>query len=38
MHTPEGKHATERLWEETMTELEFAGARGILSSMHNKSL
>jgi hypothetical protein len=38
MHTPEGKRATEKLWEETMTELEFANARGVLSSMNNKSL
>lgn len=33
MYTPEGKMVTERLWEETLKELGFAGVRGILESM-----
>ncbi|KAE8379170.1 hypothetical protein BDV26DRAFT_291486 [Aspergillus bertholletiae] len=33
LYTPEGKQATERLWEETMAELKFADAQGILQSM-----
>ncbi|KAJ4396134.1 hypothetical protein N0V93_000352 [Gnomoniopsis smithogilvyi] len=36
MYTPEGRQTTDRLWEETLTELEFAGARRILGSMSNK--
>ncbi|EMR61617.1 putative short-chain dehydrogenase reductase family protein [Eutypa lata UCREL1] len=32
-HTPDGKKAIERLLAETIEELEFADARGILSSM-----
>ncbi|KAI2604102.1 uncharacterized protein GGS25DRAFT_506903 [Hypoxylon fragiforme] len=31
-YTDEGKVVMERLWEETLTELEFAGVRGILAS------
>ncbi|KAH7383997.1 hypothetical protein BKA66DRAFT_417479 [Pyrenochaeta sp. MPI-SDFR-AT-0127] len=30
MYTPEGKQTTERLWEETLAELEFAGVRQTL--------
>lgn len=33
MYTPEGKQTTERLWEETLAELEFAGMKQILDSM-----
>ncbi|KAF4427634.1 Short chain dehydrogenase yanD [Colletotrichum fructicola] len=33
LYEPKGKAATERLWEETMEELEFAGVRSILRSM-----
>lgn len=33
MYTGDGKQAMERLWNETMVEFEFAGARGILESM-----
>ncbi|CAJ2506484.1 Uu.00g006140.m01.CDS01 [Anthostomella pinea] len=33
MYTPEGEAATERLWKETMDELDFAGVRGIVESM-----
>ncbi|KAI8213941.1 putative quinate permease [Colletotrichum sp. SAR 10_76] len=33
LYTSEGKVVTERLWAETLDELEFAGARGILKSM-----
>ncbi|KAF8129425.1 hypothetical protein K438DRAFT_1644612 [Mycena galopus ATCC 62051] len=33
LYTPEGKVVTRRLWEETLAELEFAGARQILESM-----
>ncbi|KAH8891147.1 short-chain dehydrogenase [Thozetella sp. PMI_491] len=33
MHTPEGKSATERLWKETIKELEFADVQNILSSI-----
>ncbi|KAE8166327.1 hypothetical protein BDV40DRAFT_296801 [Aspergillus tamarii] len=34
LYTPEGKQAIERLWDETMTELKFADAQGILRSMN----
>ncbi|KAF6233983.1 hypothetical protein HO173_007813 [Letharia columbiana] len=33
LYTPEGKEITERLWEETLSEFDFAGVRGILDSM-----
>jgi NAD(P)-dependent dehydrogenase (short-subunit alcohol dehydrogenase family) len=33
MHTGEGKSAMERLWEETMVELDFADVKGILASI-----
>jgi hypothetical protein len=33
MYTPEGKAATERLWDETLVELNFAGVKDILNSM-----
>ncbi|KAF5508607.1 Short chain dehydrogenase yanD [Colletotrichum fructicola] len=33
LYTQEGKNVTERLWVETMDQLEFAGARGILKTM-----
>ena len=33
MYTAEGKAATERLWRETLEELEFAGVKDILRSM-----
>ncbi|KAI4869234.1 NAD(P)-binding protein [Hypoxylon rubiginosum] len=33
MYTPEGKAAADMLWQETMSELEFAGVSGILESM-----
>ncbi|KAJ3958395.1 hypothetical protein N0V92_005037 [Colletotrichum tropicale] len=32
LYTQEGKNVIERLWVETMDELEFAGARGVLKS------
>ncbi|KAL9621952.1 MAG: hypothetical protein Q9160_003614 [Pyrenula sp. 1 TL-2023] len=33
LYTSEGKVVTERLWQETLNELDFAGVRGILDSM-----
>ncbi|TKA73233.1 hypothetical protein B0A55_06051 [Friedmanniomyces simplex] len=33
MYTPEGKQATERLWEETLQELDFADVRSIADSL-----
>jgi len=33
VYTPEGEKLKDTLWEETMAELEFAGARGILEGM-----
>jgi hypothetical protein len=33
MYSPGGKQVTERLWSETLNELEFAGERDILASM-----
>ncbi|KAK0261969.1 hypothetical protein LTR35_017768 [Friedmanniomyces endolithicus] len=33
MYTPEGKQTTERLWEETLEELDFAGVRSIANSL-----
>ncbi len=38
MYTLEGKKTTERLWEETLVELEFAGVRNILDSMHKPNI
>jgi len=35
MYSPKGKKVTERLWNETLTELEFAGVRDILISMRS---
>ncbi|KAJ5811054.1 Short-chain dehydrogenase/reductase SDR [Penicillium robsamsonii] len=34
MYEPSGKQATERLWKETMQELGFSNAQGIIDSMH----
>ncbi|CAO2650220.1 Nn.00g015120.m01.CDS01 [Neocucurbitaria sp. VM-36] len=36
MYTQEGKRTTERLWDETLAELEFASVRQILDSMRRK--
>lgn len=36
LYEEEGKWAAERLWNETMAELEFFGVRGILDSMRGK--
>jgi hypothetical protein len=33
LYTPEGKVLIERVWEETLDELDFAGVRQILESM-----
>jgi hypothetical protein len=33
MYTAEGRASMERLWQETMTEFEFAGVKQILDSM-----
>ncbi|KAF2267912.1 NAD(P)-binding protein [Lojkania enalia] len=33
LYTPEGQAAIQRVWDETLTELEFAGVRAILDSM-----
>ncbi|KAI1093644.1 NAD(P)-binding protein [Rostrohypoxylon terebratum] len=33
LYTPEGREVADKLWEETMGELEFAGVRGIMESM-----
>ncbi len=33
IYTPEGKVVTERVWDETLAELDFAGVRSILNSM-----
>ncbi|KAI0890466.1 NAD(P)-binding protein [Annulohypoxylon maeteangense] len=33
LYTPEGREAADKLWQETMDEFEFAGARGIMESM-----
>lgn len=33
LYTPEGQVVIDRLWEETMAELEFAGVRQILNEM-----
>lgn len=37
-YTEEGQRVRERLWEETMSELEFAGVRGILEDMRKGTL
>ena len=37
MYTPEGKAITDRLWDETIAELEFAGVRDILQGMRGAS-
>jgi hypothetical protein len=37
MYSPRGKQVTERLWNETLDELEFAGVRDILASMRRGS-
>jgi hypothetical protein len=37
MYQPEGKQITEKLWEETLTELHFAGVRETVSSMRRDS-
>ena len=36
MYTKEGDELAERLWEETMEELNFAGASGIVQDMQRK--
>lgn len=36
MYTPEGKKTTDKLWEETLKEFEFAGVRDILKSLGYK--
>ena len=33
MYTSEGKTTTNRLWDETLQELSFAGVEGVLQSM-----
>jgi hypothetical protein len=33
LYTPEGKIITQKAWDETLAELDFAGVRGILESM-----
>ena len=33
LYTPEGQKIAQRLWDETMQELHFANAEGILNSM-----
>lgn len=33
LYTPEGKVITQRVWDETLAELDFAGVRDILDSM-----
>ncbi|KAK0720988.1 hypothetical protein B0H67DRAFT_600314 [Lasiosphaeris hirsuta] len=33
LYTPEGRVVTQKVWDETLAELEFAGVRGILDSM-----
>ncbi|KAK0292081.1 hypothetical protein LTR91_000075 [Friedmanniomyces endolithicus] len=35
MYTPEGKQTTERLWDETLEELDFAGVRNIADSLRS---
>lgn len=35
MYTPSGKQTTERLWEETLDELDFAGVRSITKSLRD---
>jgi len=35
MYTPEGKQTTERLWEETLEDLDFAGVRSIANSLRS---
>ncbi len=33
LYTPEGRAMTQRIWDETLAEFEFANVRGILESM-----
>ena len=33
LYTTEGRVVTQRVWDETLAELDFAGVRGILESM-----
>jgi hypothetical protein len=33
LYTPEGKKTMDRLWEETLAEFDFAGARQIIEAM-----
>jgi hypothetical protein len=33
LYTPEGNELRQRLWEETLTELDFAGVRSVLDSL-----
>jgi hypothetical protein len=37
MYTPEGKQTVNTLWDETLSELRFAGVREILHSMGPKN-
>ena len=37
LYTAEGRKVTDQVWEETLDELEFAGARDILKSMKEKA-
>lgn len=37
MYSPDGKEVTERLWNETLDELDFAGVRNILASLRGAS-
>lgn len=36
LYTPEGEVLKERVWEETLAELDFAGVRGILEQMKSQ--
>ncbi|KAJ8122989.1 hypothetical protein ONZ43_g952 [Nemania bipapillata] len=36
LYTPEGKIVTQRVWDETLAELDFAGVRAILDSMKSR--
>lgn len=37
MYSPEGKQASDILWEETLEDLDWAGVRGILSAMGKRN-
>lgn len=36
VYEPEGKVVIDRLWEETLDELEFAGVKGVLKDMQGR--